>query len=157
MKQMQKIQPELNKIREKHKEDPQRLQRETMELFKRAGANPLGGCLPLVAQMPFFFAIYTVLGNAVELVEAPFLGWIIDLSEKDPYYVLPVLMGLAMFGQTKLNPSTTADPTQQKVMMFMPLIFCFIMKDLPAGLNLYILVSTLFGIVQQLFVYKTTD
>jgi len=113
--------------------------------------------MPLIAQMPVFFAFYQVLYNAVEFVNAPFILWITDLSIKDPYYVLPVLMGIAMFGQTKLNPSTTADPTQQKIMQFMPLFFCFIMKDLPAGLNLYIFVSTLFGIVQQLFVYKMTD
>jgi YidC/Oxa1 family membrane protein insertase len=157
MKKMQKLQPELAKVKEKYGDDPQRMQKETMELFKRNGANPMGGCLPLILQMPVFFAFYQVLFNSVELLNAPFMLWINDLSVKDPYYVLPVLMGAAMFGQTKLNPSTTADPTQQKMMMFMPLIFTFFMKDLPAGLNLYIFVSTLFGILQQLFVYKTVD
>ena len=157
MKKMQKLQPELAKVKEKYGDDPQRMQKETMELFKRNGANPMGGCLPLILQMPVFFAFYQVLFNSVELLGAPFILWIHDLSAKDPYYVLPVLMGAAMFGQTKLNPSTTADPTQQKMMMFMPLIFTFFMKDLPAGLNLYIFVSTLFGIIQQLFVYKTVD
>lgn len=157
MKKMQKLQPELAKVKEKYGDDPQRMQKETMELFKRNGANPMGGCLPLLLQMPVFFAFYQVLFNSVELLNAPFILWINDLSAKDPYYVLPVLMGIAMFGQTKLNPSTTADPTQQKMMMFMPLIFTFFMKDLPAGLNLYIFVSTVFGIAQQLFVYKTVD
>lgn len=157
MKKMQKIQPELQKLKEKHKDDPQRMQKETMELFKRAGANPLGGCLPMLLQMPIFFAFYKVLYGAVELVGAPFYGWIHDLSVADPYYVLPVFMALSMFAQQKLTPTTSADPTQQKVMMFMPLIFGFIMKDLPAGLNLYIAVSTLFGIGQQLLVYKLTD
>lgn len=157
MKKMQKIQPELQKLKEKHKDDPQRMQKETMELFKRAGANPLGGCLPMLLQMPIFFAFYKVLYGAVELVGAPFYGWIHDLSIKDPYYVLPVFMALSMFAQQKLTPTTTTDPTQQKVMMFMPLIFGFIMKDLPAGLNLYIAVSTLFGIGQQLLVYRLTD
>lgn len=157
MKKMQKLQPELAKVKEKYGDDPQRMQKETMELFKRNGANPMGGCLPLILQMPVFFAFYQVLFNSVELLGAPFMLWITDLSVKDPYYVLPVLMGAAMFGQTKLNPSTTADPTQQKMMMFMPLIFTFFMKDLPAGLNLYIFVSTIFGIAQQLFVYKTVD
>jgi YidC/Oxa1 family membrane protein insertase len=157
MKKMQKLQPQLAKVKEKYGDDPQRMQKETMELFKRNGANPMGGCLPLVMQMPVFFAFYQVLFNSVELLNAPFFFWITDLSAKDPYYVLPVLMGIAMFGQTKLNPSTTADPTQQKMMMFMPLIFTFFMKDLPAGLNLYIFVSTLYGIVQQLIVYKTVD
>lgn len=157
MKKMQKIQPELQKVREKYKDEPQKLQKETMDLFKRSGANPLGGCLPLIAQMPVFFAFYQVLYNAVELVNAPFVFWIMDLSVKDPYYVLPVLMGCALFAQMKLNPTPTQDPMQKKVMMFMPLIFLFVMKDLPAGLNLYIFVSTLFGIIQQLFVYKMTD
>lgn len=157
MKKMQKLQPELAKLKEKFSDDPQRMQRETMELFKKAGANPLGGCLPLLLQMPIFFAFYKVLYNAVELVGAPFYGWITDLSVKDPYYVLPVLMGLAMLGQQKLTPSTSMDPTQKKIMMIMPIVFTFIMKDLPAGLNLYIFVSTLFGIIQQLLVYRMID
>lgn len=154
MKSMQKIQPEIQKIREKYKDDQARLQKETMDLFRRTGANPLGGCLPMVLQMPVFFAFYQVLYNAVELVDAPFMLWITDLSVKDPYYVLPVLMGVTFFLQTKLNPTPTTDPTQAKMMMFMPLIFTFIMKDLPAGLNLYFTISTLFGILQQLVVYK---
>ena len=158
MKKMQVIQPELQKLKEKYKDNPQRMQKETVELFRKAGANPLGGCFPLLLQMPVFFAFYQVLSSAVELVRAPFCLWIYDLSEKDPYYVLPVLMGLAMLGQTKLNPSAaTIDSTQQKIMMVMPVVFAFIMKDFPAGLNLYIFVSTLFGIVQQLVVYKAID
>ena len=155
MKKMQNVQPELNKLKEKFKDDPQRMQKETMDLFKREGANPLGGCLPLLLQMPIFFAFYRVLYAAVELVDAPFYGWIIDLSVKDPFYVLPVLMALSMFLQQKMTPTTSVDPTQQKIMMFMPLIFGLIMKDLPSGLVLYIFVSTIFGITQQMFVYKT--
>ena len=151
---MQIIQPELTKLKEKFKDDPKRMQKETMELFKREKANPLGGCLPLLLQMPIFFAFYKVLYAAVELVGAPFIFWITDLSIKDPFYVLPVLMAFSMFLQQKLTPSASADPTQQKVMMFMPLIFGVIMKDLPAGLNLYIFISTIFGVTQQLFVYK---
>jgi len=157
MKKMQKVQPELTKLKEKFKDDPQRMQKETMELFKRAGANPLGGCFPMLLQMPIFFAFYQVLYNAVELVNAPFMGWISDLSTKDPLYILPVAMAIAMFAQQKLTPTTSVDPTQQKIMMAMPLIFGFIMKDLPSGLVLYIFVSTLFGIIQQLIVYKATD
>jgi len=157
MKKMQVVQPELAKIKEKFKDDPQRVQKETMELFKRAGANPLGGCLPMLLQVPIFIAFYQAINNSVELVGSPFYGWIIDLSSKDPYYVLPVLMGVTMLAQTKLNPSTTADPNQQKIMYLMPLVFCFIMKDLPAGLNLYFCVSNVLGIAQQLFVYKTVD
>ncbi|MBC7540101.1 MAG: membrane protein insertase YidC [Bacteriovorax sp.] len=157
MKKMQGIQPELQKIKEKYKDEPQKMQKETMDLFKKAGANPLSGCLPLLLQMPFFFAIYRVLYSAVELVGAPFYGWIHDLSIHDPFYVLPVLMGLAMLAQQKLTPQTTVDPTQQKIMMFMPVVFAFIMKSLPAGLVLYIFVSTVVGIAQQTIVYKMAD
>jgi YidC/Oxa1 family membrane protein insertase len=157
MKKMQKIQPELTKLKEKYKDDPQRMQKETMAAFKKAGANPLGGCLPLIAQMPIFFAFYQVLYNAEEFVGSPFIGWIVDLSIKDPYFLLPVLMAGAMFVQTRLNPSPTADPTQKKVMLIMPLVFGFIMKDLPAGLNLYMFTSTIYGVGQQLLVYKLSD
>jgi YidC/Oxa1 family membrane protein insertase len=157
MKKLQMVQPELTKLREKFKDDPQRMQKESMELFKRSGANPIGGCLPLVLQMPVFFAFYKVLNHAVELVGAPFIFWIHDLSNKDPYYVLPVLMTGAMFLQQKLTPNTISDPVQKKVMMFMPLIFGFIMKDLPSGLSLYIFVSTLLGILQQVFVFNAKN
>ncbi|MFN8369987.1 MAG: membrane protein insertase YidC [Bacteriovoracaceae bacterium] len=157
MKKMQVLQPELAKLREKYKADPQKMQKETMDLFKRAGANPLGGCLPMLLQMPIFFAFYTVLSNAIELVGAPFYFWLHDLSNKDPFYVLPVLMTGSMFLQQKMTPTPTTDPMQQKVMMFMPLIFGFIMKDMPSGLSLYIFVSTLFGILQQWIVYKTIE
>lgn len=157
MKKMQTIQPELQLLKEKYKDDSQKMQQETMALFKKAGANPLSGCLPLLLQMPFFFAIYRVLYSAVELVGAPFFGWIHDLSIHDPFYVLPILMAGSMFLQQKLTPQTTVDPTQQKVMMFMPLIFGFIMKSLPAGLVLYIFVSTMVGILQQFLVYRSID
>lgn len=154
MKKMQEIQPDLAKLKEKHKNDPQKMQQETMALFKKAGANPLGGCLPMILQMPVFFAFYKVLYSSVELVNAPFFGWIHDLSEKDPYYVLPILMGLAMVLNQKLMPTSVSDPVQKKVMLFMPLIFAIFMKDFPAGLTLYIFISTLMGMGQQLFVYK---
>jgi YidC/Oxa1 family membrane protein insertase len=157
MKKMQGIQPELAKIKEKYKDEPQKMQKETMDLFKKAGANPLSGCLPLLLQMPFFFAIYKVLYSSVELVGAPFYGWIHDLSIHDPFYILPVLMAVAMFAQQKMTPTTTMDPTQAKIMMFMPVIFAFIMKSLPAGLVLYILVSTVVGVLQQMIVYKMAD
>ncbi|MFW5871907.1 MAG: membrane protein insertase YidC, partial [bacterium] len=149
MNKMKTIQPELNKLKDKYKDDPQRMQKETMEFFKKTGYNPMGGCLPILLQIPIFFAFYRVLYNAVELVNAPFVGWIHDLSSKDPYYVLPVLMGVSFFLQQKLTPTPTADPAQKKMMMFLPLIFVFIMKDLPAGLTLYIFISTLMGIGQQ--------
>ncbi|MCM2350273.1 MAG: membrane protein insertase YidC [Bacteriovoracaceae bacterium] len=154
MKKLQLVQPELTKIREKFKDDPQRMQKESMELFRKSGANPIGGCLPLLLQMPVFFAFYKVLYSAVELVDAPFMLWIHDLSNKDPYYVLPVLMTGAMFLQQKLTPNTITDPMQKKMMLFMPLVFGVIMKDLPSGLSLYIFVSTIFGILQQMMVFN---
>lgn len=154
MKKMQIIQPELTKLKEKFKDDPMRMQKESMELFKRSGANPLGGCLPMLLQLPVFFAFYKVLYSAVELVDAPFFGWLTDLSNKDPYFILPLLMTGAMFLQQKVTPTTVTDPVQKKIFMFMPLIFGFIMKDLPAGLSLYIFVSTLLGIGQQMLVFK---
>ncbi len=154
MKKMQEIQPELTKIKERFKDDPARLQQESMNLFKKAGANPLGGCLPLIMQMPFFFAFYKVLFNSVELVGAPFIFWINDLSVKDPYFVLPVLMGIAMFLQQRLTPSPSTDETQKKVLMFMPVIFTFMMSSLPAGLTLYIFISTIFGVVTQALIFK---
>lgn len=157
MKKMQNIQPEITKLREKFKDDPQRMQKETMDLFKRTGANPLGGCFPMLLQMPIFIAFYQVLSNSVELVGAPFYFWLNDLSLKDPFYVLPVLMGIVMFLQSKLNPTPMTDPMQKKMMMFMPVIFTFIMKDLPSGLNLYMTFSILLGIGQQLLVYKLSD
>lgn len=154
MKRMQEIQPELNKVREKFKDNPQKMQQETMALFKKSGANPLGGCLPMLAQMPIFFAFYRVLYSSVELVGAPFYLWIHDLSVKDPFYVLPILMAFAMVLNQKLMPTTTTDPVQKKVMMFVPLIFAIFMKDFPAGLTLYIFISTIVGMLQQLYVYK---
>ena len=111
----------------------------------------------MLIQLPVFVAFYKVLGTAVELVQSPFAGWITDLSIKDPFYVLPVLMAAAMFLNQKMMPTTSADPTQQKVMMFMPLFIGVIMKDLAAGLVLYMVVSTIVGMLQQMLVYKMTD
>lgn len=152
MKAMQKIQPEMTRIRERYKDKPpeQRLQmnQEIMELMKRHKANPLGGCLPMLLQLPVFFALYQVLGQSIELYQAPFILWIDDLSLKDPFFVLPILMGITMFVQQKITP-TTMDPQQAKIMMWMPVIFSLFMVSLPSGLTLYIFVSTLFGIIQQ--------
>lgn len=153
MKVMQKIQPEMQRLRERYKEDPQTMNREVMALMKRNKANPLGGCIPMLLQLPIFFALYQVLGQSIELYRAPFMLWIHDLSSKDPFYVLPVLMGVTMFIQQKITPSTM-DPAQAKIMMWMPVIFSFFMISLPSGLTLYIFVSTLFGIVQQYMFMK---
>jgi YidC/Oxa1 family membrane protein insertase len=149
MKAMQKVNPMIQALKEKYKDDPAALNRETMALFKEHKVNPLGGCLPMLLQIPIFFALYQVLGQSIELYQSPFFGWIHDLSLKDPFYVLPLLMGISMFVQQKITPSA-ADPVQAKMMLFMPVIFSLMMFGLPSGLTLYIFVSTLFGIFQQL-------
>ena len=157
MNKMKKIQPKLQKIKEKHKDDTKRQQMETMELFKREGVNPMGGCLPLILQMPIFIAFYKVLTVSAELDGQPFMGWITSLTEKDPYYLLPIVVTFLMWLNQKIMPQTATDPTQQKIMGLMPLIFGFIFLNMPAGLNLYILISTGFGILQQLFVNKRME
>jgi YidC/Oxa1 family membrane protein insertase len=154
MKAMQMIQPQIQALKERHKKDPNRLNQEMLALFKTHRVNPVGGCLPVLLQIPIFFALYQVLGQSVELYQAPFMLWIHDLSQKDPYFVLPVLMGITMFVQQKVTP-TTMDPAQAKIMMFMPLIFSVFMLALPSGLTLYIFVSALFGILQQLYLLKS--
>ena len=148
MKKMQNIQPMLQSIRTRYKDDPAALNRETMALMKTQKVNPLGGCLPMLLQMPVFFALYQVLGQSIELYQAPFFGWIPDLSLKDPLYILPVLMGITMFIQQKITP-TTMDPQQAKILQWMPIIFSVFTLSLPSGLTLYIFVSTLFGVIQQ--------
>ena len=153
MKVMQKLQPQMNAIRERFKdksnEEKLQMNSEIMKLMKEHKANPLGGCLPMLLQLPVFIALYAVLGQSIELYQAPFGLWIHDLSIRDPLFVTPVLMGITMFIQQKITPSTM-DPQQAKIMMWMPVIFAFFMISLPAGLTLYIFVSTLFGIIQQI-------
>lgn len=154
MKALQKIQPEMNRIKEKYKDKPAdaklQMNQEIMQLMKANKASPVGGCLPTLLQLPVFFALYQVLGQSIELYRVPFIFWIRDLSEKDPFFVLPVLMGITMFMQQKITP-TTMDPQQAKIMMWMPVIFSVFMISLPSGLTLYIFVSTLFGILQQYY------
>lgn len=147
MKVMQKLQPEIQSVKEKYKNDPKRMNEEVMRLMRENKANPLGGCLPMLLQLPVFFALYQVLGQSIELYRQPFIFWIHDLTIKDPFFVLPVMMGIAMFFQQKLTP--VADPQQAKILQWMPVLFSFLMFSLPSGLTLYILVSTLFGITQQ--------
>ncbi|NBX83881.1 membrane protein insertase YidC [bacterium] len=149
MKAMQRLQPQINALKEKYKDNPTKMQTEQMALFKTHKVNPMGGCVPMLVQLPVFIALYAVLGNSIELFQAPFFGWIQDLSTKDPYYIYPVLMGISMFVQQKLTPAVGMDPAQQKVMMFMPVLFSFMMINLPSGLTMYIFVSTLLGILQQ--------
>lgn len=154
MKRMQELQPYIKKLQEKYKDDKEKLNKEMMQFMKTHKMNPMGGCLPMLLQLPVFIALYKVLNNAVELYRSPFVFWIKDLSLKDPYYVLPVLMGGMMFLQQKLMPNPTMDSAQSKMMMFMPIMFTFLMISLPSGLTLYIMFSTLLGVIQQYFTNK---
>jgi YidC/Oxa1 family membrane protein insertase len=153
MKKLVDIQPKMTEIRERHKKDPQKMQKELMELYKKYKINPMGGCLPILLQIPVFFALYMVLSVAIELRHAPFVLWINDLSAKDPYYVLPILMGATMVLQQKMTPSAM-DPMQQKIMMFLPVIFTFLFLFFPAGLVLYWLVNNVLSIIQQFYINK---
>ena len=153
MKNMQKLQPEMQKIREKYKNNREKQNLEMMELYKTHRVNPMGGCLPMLVQIPVFFALYKVLLGAIELRQAPFAFWITDLSLKDPYYVTPLIMGATMFIQQKLTPSTM-DPKQAKMFMLMPVVFTFLFLNFPSGLVIYWLVNNLLTIVQQYFIHK---
>jgi YidC/Oxa1 family membrane protein insertase len=148
MAKMRVLTPKLMKLKEAYGDDKQRLNQEMMALYKREKVNPLGGCLPVLVQIPVFIALYWVLLGTVEMRNAPWLGWITDLSVKDPFYVLPLIMGATMFIQTKLNP-TPPDPIQAKVMLFMPIMFTGMFLFFPAGLVLYWTVNNILSIAQQ--------
>jgi YidC/Oxa1 family membrane protein insertase len=165
MKNMQKLQPKMVKIKEKYKDDAARMNQEVMNLYKTYKVNPLGGCLPMVLQIPVFFALYKVLLQSIELRHAPFMLWITDLSAPDRLYlgfdvpylgglpVLTLLMGASMFLQQKMTP-TTADPTQAKIMMFLPIIFTFMFLNFASGLVLYWFVNNLLSIFQQYMINR---
>ncbi len=155
MRAMQHIAPLLKEVREKYKSDAQRQQQEMMNLYRRHKVNPFGGCLPMLAQIPVFLALYTALLNAIELRHAAWGGtWIHDLSHKDPYYVMPVLMTATTYLSMRLSPSPSADPMQQKMMQIMPLFFLFIFISMPAGLVVYWTVSNILSIGQQLYINR---
>ncbi len=154
MKKMQKLQPEMKKIREKNADDPRKQQQELMQFMSRHKVNPAKGCLPILPQIPVFIAFYQCLAYSIDLRHAPFYGWITDLSVADPYYISPVIMGIAMFVQQKLTPTATMDKAQERVMMMMPLIFTFMMVSLPAGLVLYMIVNSVVTIVQQQYLNR---
>lgn len=153
MKAMQKLQPEMKKLREKYSNDRESLNRKMMELYREHRVNPLGGCLPMLVQIPVFFALYKVLLGTIELRHAPFIFWLTDLSVKDPYYITPLIMGVTMFIQQKLTPNTM-DPMQAKMMLAMPVVFTFLFLNFPAGLVVYWLVNNLLTIFQQYLIYK---
>ncbi len=155
MKEMQKIQPEMAKIRKQYPNDKMKQQEEIYALQRKYKINPLGGCLPMLVQIPIFFAFYKVLLVSIELRHAPWILWIPDLSSRDPLLILPVFMGASQFLMQKLTPTASMDPTQAKMMMIMPLVFVFIMVYFPSGLLLYWTVSNLIGVGQQIYVNKT--
>ena len=154
MKAMQALQPQVNALKSKYRSDPQRVQREQMELFRKHGVNPMGGCLPMVVQIPIFYALYLTLQYSVELQGAPFVFWIADLSKKDPYYVLPILMGISMLVQQKMTP-TVGDPRQAQIMLIMPVVFTFMFLEFPTGLVLYWLVNNCLSIGQQYLIDRS--
>jgi YidC/Oxa1 family membrane protein insertase len=149
MAKMRNIAPRIKAIQERYKDDREQLGRQMMEIYKREKINPLAGCLPILIQIPFFLAFYWVLLESVEMRQAPFLGWITDLSARDPFFILPILMGAAMYGQFKLQPMPSTDPMQAKIFAFMPVIMSVTMAWFPAGLVLYWLTNTLLSIAQQ--------
>ncbi len=153
MNEMKKLQPKMEELRKLYGDDKTRLNQEMMQLYQTNKVNPLGGCLPILVQIPVFFALYQVLYLSVEMRHAPFFLWIHDLSIHDPFYVLPLLMGATMFIQTKMNPAP-ADPIQAKVMLFLPVVFTFMFLTFPAGLVLYWLVNNVLSILQQGYIMK---
>jgi YidC/Oxa1 family membrane protein insertase len=154
---MKAVQPQLKALQEKHKDDKVRLQQEMMKLYKEHKVNPLAGCLPMFLMMPIYFALYRTIYSAVELYQADFFGWITDLSKQDPYYITPVLLGVLMLIQMRLNPQT-GDDMQQKIMMYaMPIMFTGMMLFLPSGLVVYIMVNTVLGIAQQYVLVRKSE
>jgi YidC/Oxa1 family membrane protein insertase len=149
MKAMQQLQPKLAELKVRYGDDKEKINLETMQLFKTHKVNPASGCLPMLLQMPVYIVLYKVLWNAIEFYHAPFFGFYHDLSAPDPYFILPVLLGIFMFLQQKLTPNPSADPAQAKMMMFMPLMFAGMMFFLPVGLVVYIFINTMMSVVQQ--------
>ncbi|MBK9361594.1 MAG: membrane protein insertase YidC [Rubrivivax sp.] len=153
MAKMKAINPRVMELRERHKDDPQKMQQEMMRIYREEKVNPLGSCLPILVQMPFFIALYWVLLSSVEMRNAPWIGWITDLADKDPWFILPILMTASSLFQVWLNP-TPPDPMQAKLMWIMPLAFSFMFFFFPAGLVLYWLTNNLLSIAQQWFINK---
>jgi YidC/Oxa1 family membrane protein insertase len=153
MAKMKTVTPKMQAIRERFKDDPAKMQQATMELYKTEKINPLGGCLPIVVQMPVFIALYWVLQASVEMRGAPWVGWIHDLTAPDPFYILPVLYAISMFLTQKMNPAP-ADPMQAKMMLFMPLAFSVMFFFFPSGLVLYWVVNNLISMAQQYVITK---
>ncbi len=157
MYKLKELAPKIKEIQAKYKGDPQKMNMHMMELYKKHKANPLGGCLPMLLQIPVFFAIYRVLLNAIELKGAEWILWIHDLSVMDPYYVLPILMGASMWVHQVVTPSNFTDPMQEKIFKWLPVIFTFFFVTFPAGLVLYWFTNNIFSIAQQLLVNRMLE
>ncbi len=156
MAKMRLVAPKLEKIKQQYADDREQLNRAMMELYKTEKINPLGGCLPVIIQIPVFIALYWSILSSVEMRNAPFFGWITDLSAADPYYILPLIMGTSMIIQTRLNPKPP-DPMQAKVMQIMPIVFSVMFFFFPAGLVLYSIVNNLLSIAQQWYITRTAE
>ncbi|MDR5866560.1 membrane protein insertase YidC [Halomonas koreensis] len=156
MARMRKLGPEMQRLKEQYGDDRQKMSQEMMKFYQKEKINPLGGCLPILVQMPVFIALYWMLLESVELRHAPFMFWIQDLSVKDPYFVLPILMGASMFVQQLLNP-TPPDPTQAKIMKMLPIVFTFFFLWFPAGLVIYWVVNNITSIAQQYFITRKIE
>jgi YidC/Oxa1 family membrane protein insertase len=156
MANMRRVQPKMADIREQYADDKAKQSQAMMELYRKEKINPMGGCLPIVVQMPVFIALYWMLMESVELRQAPFMLWIRDLSVMDPYFVLPVLMGASMFFMQKLNPPPP-DPMQAKIMQWLPVVFTFFFLWFPAGLVLYWVVNNLLSMAQQYVITKQIE
>ena len=156
MAKMRVVAPKLAKIKEQYSDDRERLNRAMMDLYKTEKINPLGGCLPVLIQIPVFISLYWAILASVEMRYAPFIGWITDLSRPDPYYVLPVIMGISMIIQSKLNP-TPPDPMQAKLMQIMPIAFSVVFFFFPVGLVLYSVVNNVLSIAQQWYITRNTE
>jgi YidC/Oxa1 family membrane protein insertase len=156
MARMRKVGPRLKTLKERYGDDRQKMNQAMMELYKTEKINPMGGCLPIVIQIPVFIALYWALLESVDLRQAPFIFWINDLSVMDPYFVLPVIMGVSMLAQQKLNPAPP-DPIQAKVMMALPIVFTFFFAFFPSGLVLYWVINNLLSITQQYIITRRIE
>lgn len=154
MAKMRELAPKMAQLKERFGDDRQKMSQATMEMYRKEKVNPAGGCLPLLLQMPIFLALYWVFLESVELRHAPFVFWIQDLSAMDPYYVLPVLMGISMYVMQKMQPMTIQDPMQQKIMQYMPVVFSVFMAWFPSGLVLYWFISNMISIVQMKIIFS---
>jgi YidC/Oxa1 family membrane protein insertase len=154
MAKMRDLAPKMAQLKERFGDDRQKMSQATMEMYRKEKVNPAGGCLPLLLQMPIFLALYWVFLESVELRHAPFIFWIQDLSTMDPYFVLPILMGISMYVMQKMQPMTIQDPMQQKIMQYMPVVFSIFMAWFPSGLVLYWLISNVVSIVQMKVIFK---